>query len=754
MRVVGRWVGSLVLAGAFVGCGTSGLGEDGPVAQGDVFGAGTADELELAETLAYDHLMRSRRIDGIEELWTDKVEVDDLATAHVKIAQTLQGVEVLGGETIVHLKPNGSVSYVSDSLVRDLDIDFDAVEYGEQDAIELAVEATGGWDDVTNEPSARLVVTRHKDRDHLVWAVSIERMDGSERSAMPIVHLDVQTGEVVFTVDELQTVGSAETAYNGSIQFETRQRSGQHELHGTGFGSRYATWSYGNAIREPGTSFDRSQMMAIRSTTGTFTDQAAVDAHWGTEQTFAFLDLMHDWEGFDGNGGPRYKDSTMTVVVHYGTNYKNAFWNGRQITFGDGDGNQRGHYASLDVVAHEIGHAVIRNSANLVYKDESGALNEAWADILGARVESWVEGAVTDDTWRIGEDIVTPNGSSTDAMRHMNDPTAAGSSRDHYSTRYTGTADKGGVHWNSGIANLAFYLTVEGGSHPKPSKSVTTVDGIGMEKAGRIYWRALHSYMTSTTDFAGARTATLQAAADLYGQGSAEYAAVGNGWAEVGVGLPIAAPGGPIDPPSPAPEGQGNAVDVGAEKDAWRYFAVDVPPGATELDVRIQGDSGDADLYVRAGAEPTQTDYDCRPYRAGSNESCTIADPAPGTWHIGLRAWSTFSGVQLLTTIEGGVPSFLEENGVSGDLHSETHFTVDVPAGASDLEFVVGGGSGDVDLYVRQGSAPTLAEWDCRPYRPGNAETCSIPAPVPGTYHVMLRGYQAYSGVDLTGRWE
>ncbi|MCA9569505.1 MAG: M4 family metallopeptidase [Myxococcales bacterium] len=630
-------------------CSSSGLDAPTPVFAENLFPSGSAEEETLAEAIAYEHLEASERLVGVGELWTEKVHIDALSTAHVKITQSVGGVPVFGGESIVHVKPNGVVSAVSDSLVRDIAVTDALANYTDEESIEAAVELTGGWADVTNMPHAKLLVVRHEGEDHLAWAVSIERMDGTERSTMPMVFMDAKYGDMLFQLEELQAIGSADTPYNGPITFQVESSGGRWALEGSGYGSGWATYSYQNATRATGASFDKNQMIPITSPTQAFTDDAAaVDAHWATERTFAFLDQTHDWQGFNGSGGPRFKSNNMTVVVHYGQSYNNAFWNGQQITFGDGDGTARGAWTSLDVVAHEIGHAVTKFSANLTYQGESGALNEAFSDILGVRVEAWVHGGIDEDTWKIAEDVVTPNGSTTDALRYMYNPTLSSSSRDHYSTRYTGTADSGGVHWNSGIANLAFYLTAEGGNHPKPAKSVTTVEGIGLVKAGQVYWRALHNYMTSSTDFAGARAATLHAAADLYGAGSVEYAAVGNAWAEVGVGQPIDVPA----PPSPPPTGDGNATNLSAEKDAWHHFTVQVPNGATELNVQIQGDTGDADLYVRQGSAPTTTEYDCRPFRSGNEESCTLENPAAGPLHVMVRGYREFSGVALLGEAE------------------------------------------------------------------------------------------------------
>lgn len=751
-----------LLAVLLLGCDT-GLDQPndnpGPVLNENLFPSGSAAEEAAAEDLAYDHLAATQRLGGVGELWTDKVVIDQLSTAHVRIAQSVDGIPVFGGETIVHMKSNGTVSSITDSLVRDIQLDDTIANYTGDEALDAAAELTGGWEGVTNVPEPKLVVFRFDGTDHIAWMIQFERLDGTVRTAMPRIFMDAKTNEMIMQYDNLQSIdGSASTDYNGPITFPVTQSGGSYELRGGGVG----TYTFDNA--EPWwSSINSSHLDDVTSSSTTFSvDDVAVDAHYGAYKTVQFLDEVHGRNGVNGSGGPRLKDSVITSGVHYGNNYNNAFWNGSAMVYGDGDGSTFGALTSLDIAAHEMGHGVTEFTAGLVYQNESGALNEAFSDILGARVEAWVDG-YGPDTWKMGEDCYTPWNGSTDALRYMNDPTADGSSRDHYSTRYTGSSDNGGVHWNSGIANLAFYLAVEGGNHPKPSKSVTTVDGIGIVKAGEVFYRALSLYMTSSTNFAGARQATLEAAADLYGQGSIEYAAIGNAWAEVGVGSPIAAPGGPVDPtpePEPEPTGDGNATNVTAAKGEWARYTVEIGSGVSEIRVQTQGGTGDADLYVRMGAAPDASTYDCRPYKSGNVEECVITNPAAGTLHIGLHAWSAFSGLTLSTEVTGGAApeepdfEFLEQTGLSGARNSEQSFTLEVPAGATNLEFVMTGGTGDADLYVRQGDAPTTSTYDCRPYKSGNEETCSFATPVAGTYHVMLRGYSAFSGVDLTGSWE
>ena len=198
------------------------------------------------------------------------------------------------------------------------------------------------------------------------------------------------------------------------------------------------------------------------------------------------------------------------------------------------------------------------------------------------------------------------------------------------------------------------------------------------------------------------------------------------------------------------------------------FFTLDVSSGASNLEFAMSGGSGDADLYVRFGAEPTTSDYDCRPYVGGNDESCDFDDPQAGTWHVMIRGYSSYSGVSLVGSFDeddgggddggGGDDSELS-NGVpvenlSGDQGSESFFTLDVSSGASNLAFAMSGGSGDADLYVRFGAEPTTSDYDCRPYVGGNDESCDFDDPQAGTWHVMIRGYSSYSGVSLIGSFD
>jgi hypothetical protein len=181
------------------------------------------------------------------------------------------------------------------------------------------------------------------------------------------------------------------------------------------------------------------------------------------------------------------------------------------------------------------------------------------------------------------------------------------------------------------------------------------------------------------------------------------------------------------------------------------HYYIDVPAGATSLQIRNSGGSGDADLYVRRGAAPTTTTWDQRPYLAGNTETVTISNPQAARYYVMLRGYSAFTGVTLVATVaSGGGGGFedIEEN-LAAQQGQSRQFTVDVPAGATNLEFEISGGTGDADIYVRRGSAPTTTQYDYRPYLDGNEEKVTVAMPQAGKWYIMVRAYRTYSGVTL-----
>ncbi len=203
--------------------------------------------------------------------------------------------------------------------------------------------------------------------------------------------------------------------------------------------------------------------------------------------------------------------------------------------------------------------------------------------------------------------------------------------------------------------------------------------------------------------------------------------------------------------------------DLSAATGSETFFTIEVPEGATDLGFVMNGGSGDADLYVKFGSAPTTSSYDCRPYQSGNSERCDFSSPQAGTYHVMIQAYSSYSGVSLTASYSegstgGGSGDGLANGETVGDLsgarRSETILEMNVPAGASNLSFVMSGGSGDADLYVRFGAEPTTSNYDCRPYESGNNERCDFSNPQQGTYYLMIRGYRAFSGVSLTASFD
>lgn len=323
-----------------------------------------------------------------------------------------------------------------------------------------------------------------------------------------------------------------------------------------------------------GTSLPGNQLI---SEGGSSDDPIAQAAYDNTGATWWFYHHMFNRDSYDGNGIPLV--STVHVTFASGLFPTNCSPNNaaflqapyNQMLYGDGDGVILKETAmSLDVTAHELTHGVTNSTSRLVYQRESGAINEAMSDIFGAGAEAWrqslrAEGRTPADgnptnfqtfreTWLLGDDIA---GSQLgDALRYMNNPTLDGRSPDFYPERnYPGSCSPGagndncGVHTNSGIANLAFFLLVEGGNHPQ-GKTDVTVPGIGMVDALNIFYETNTQLLSQNATYEDLRFASAQAATNQFGAGSCQYIAVMKAWDAVGVLGSWSDPGGTCGGPS------------------------------------------------------------------------------------------------------------------------------------------------------------------------------------------------------------
>jgi bacillolysin len=240
----------------------------------------------------------------------------------------------------------------------------------------------------------------------------------------------------------------------------------------------------------------------VSTTNNTWTNKLAVSAHYNGGRAYEYFKNVHGRNSINGSGGNIL--SFINVADEDGTKMDNAFWNGAAIFYGSGKTEFFELARGLDVAAHEMAHGVVQNTANLVYQGESGALNESFADVFGVMVDR--------DDWLVGEDVVKPASFPSGSLRNMMNPhngAAVGKYGDGfqpklYSERYTGTQDNGGVHINSGIPNYAFYLFASNAA-------------VGKDRAEKVYYRALSSYMTKNSKFIDCRIAVLRAAKELYG---------------------------------------------------------------------------------------------------------------------------------------------------------------------------------------------------------------------------------------------
>jgi vibriolysin len=438
--------------------------------------------------------------------------------------------------------------------------------------------------------------------------------------------------------------------------------------------------------------------------------------------------------------------ATLISTVHHRVKYVNAFWNGTQMVYGDGDNVTASNLAnSLDVTAHELTHAVTDYESDLIYSGESGGLNESMSDIFGAVCEWYGDGKViSQKLWLIGDDVWTP-ATPGDALRYMHSPTLDGVSLDYYPD-YSSGVD---VHYSSGISNAAFYLLSQGGTHPR-AKTTTVVAGIGIEKAARIFYKANADLMTPSTTFEQAKIATEQAAQQL-GYDAATIASVSNAWKAVGVGIPVPPPvNTPVVKNQPIP-------NVSGSKGSKQYFSFQVPEGAYDLNVSIAGGTGDADMYVRFNNAPTTSQYDCRPYKSGNAETCLFAAPAQGNWYVMLNGFSAYSGVTLTVTWKGGyipVQGGVQLDGLNGGAGSDQIYKLVVPARAggtdNNVHVRIFNGTGNADIYVQAHSAPKSFEYECRGVKEGNVEVCTLNNVAPGNYYIQVFGAKGgYKGLSL-----
>ncbi|KAA1418024.1 M4 family metallopeptidase [Nocardioides humilatus] len=487
------------------------------------------------------HPQLARQVAGQAFKVTGTTLRDADGSTHVRLERTYRGLPVIGGDLVVHQAAGADWKGVSQTLRAPITVSVrPKVSESRADRAVTAKDRTTRQIRKLRVEDGRLVVDTLAGKPRLAWEIT---SGGRYKDGTPsrlLTYVDARTGNVIRREERIQTVdGDGSSLYSGVVPLQVTKSGLTYQLKDPTRGNTYTT-DFGNKTDgllcqlfgsgcKPGTTFTSPDTSFGNGTTSN-RESAGVDAQYGTNVTWDYYQQVHGRNGIFGTGAGSFNR------VHYGNAYVNAFWDGTKMTYGDGDGVSYGPLVSLDVAGHEMSHGVTENSAGLTYSGESGGLNESTSDIFGTMVEFFAANANDSGDYFIGEEFDLANHSG---FRRMDNPALDGNSDSCWTT---GTKNKD-VHYSSGVGNHFFYLLAEGSGqktignkvHNSPTCNGSTITGIGRTDAQRIWYRALTVYMTSGTTYAQARTATLSAAADLFGNGSNQYNTVAAAWSAVNV---------------------------------------------------------------------------------------------------------------------------------------------------------------------------------------------------------------------------
>ncbi|WP_416962456.1 M4 family metallopeptidase [Streptomyces sp. Agncl-13] len=529
---------------------------------------------------AVKNTARTLGLGAKEKLVVKDVTQDADGTTHTRYERTYSGLPVLGGDLVVHAK-SGRLT-VSKTAKADLTLSdiTPNVSSATVKAKALASAAKAGGEKAELDGAPRLVVWAAGAKPVLAWEAVVGGFQDDGTPSELHVITDADSGKAVFHYQGIET-GTGTGQFNGTVPLSTTLSGSTYQLV-DGDRAGHKTYDLNQGTSGTGTLFtDDNDVWGDGTASNRQT--AGVDVAFGAAATWDYYKDVFGRNGIRNDGVAAYSRA------HYGNNYVNAFWSDTCfcMTYGDGSGNTH-PLTALDVAAHEMSHGVTAATAGLTYSGESGGLNEATSDIFAAAVEFHENLPADVPDYMVGEKIDI-NGNGT-PLRYMDKPSKDGASRDYWSSTL-GSVD---VHYSSGPANHLFYLlsegsgakTVNGVAYDSPTYDGVPVAGIGIENAQKVWYRALTTYMTSSTNYAGARTATLQAAADLFGAYSPTYLAVADAWAAINVGSRIAL-GVNVAPITGQISGVGQSVSL--QTDAYTtnsgagltYSATGLPDGLT-----------------------------------------------------------------------------------------------------------------------------------------------------------------------------
>ncbi len=525
-------------------------------AQGSFIGlAGNEAEAEGVIADIFSSIGYLYGLKDANELTPIATNTDKLGQTHIKLQQVYQGVPVYGAQLIVHFYTDGSamvngrnqpspaITSTNPTLDADAANSLAITDVATRDYYRPLTDAER---DMTHQHQPELVVYPSRNnfgQFNLAWHVTMHN------TFMKVweYFVDAKTGEVLNAYDHTCSVGPS-TATATDLMGASRTINTFQATNNTYFmidASRAMYTGPTNTLPTAGkgaivtlnlnnTGVNNPSSTDISSPNNSWNNPTAISAHTNSGLAYEYFRTVHGRNSINGLGGDVI--SFINVADDNGQSMDNAFWNGQYMFYGNGaQAFNKPLARSLDVGGHEMSHGVIQETAGLEYQDESGALNESFADVFGAMIDR--------SNWILGEDVVNPAVFPTGALRDMQDPHNGGTSLNdpgfqpkHVNEQYSGTNDNGGVHINSGIPNHAFYLFATATSK---------------ETAEQVFYRALANYLTKSSNFIDMRIAVVRAATDLHGAGSAEVTAAESAFTAVGIGAGTGTNTNPTLPTNP-----------------------------------------------------------------------------------------------------------------------------------------------------------------------------------------------------------
>ena len=653
-------------------------------------------------------------------------------TRHYRYQQTFRGLPVFG-ESIAVAEKDGAVRTLFGRRVDGLasEIPADAAKLSRAQALDIGKHFGLGQritaTPTRNEHSDLMIYVDDAGHAHKAYVVSFvaDSTGKGIKASRPFVIVDANNGKILKHWDGL-TNALVGTGPGGN------QKTGQYEW---GSGGIYpymdvtqsgSTCTMNNAnVKGVNLNGGTSGTTAFAYTCPRNTYKTINGGYSPINDAFSFGKFITAmYPAYTGYNALNFQ---LVMRVHYSTNYENAFWDGSQMNFGDGASTFY-PLVSADVAGHEVSHGFTEQHSNLTYSGQSGGINESFSDMGGEATEYYWKGS---NDFLVGQEIFK----STGALRYMCNPPQDGGSIDN-AADYTSSMD---VHYTSGVYNKAFCLLAKTAGWNTPTAFKV------FARANALYWTASSTYNSAAC---GVQTATQDLGLNV-ADVTAAFNAVGVSCAGGGGGGTTALTNGvPVS---------GLSGATGSDK----YYSLVVPAGATNLKFVTSGGSGDVDVYAKLGSNPTTTSYNCKSEGSSTAETCSIAAPSAGTYYVLLHAYASYSNVTLTGSYSTGSGGGGSTGGpltkgqtvsnISAATGSDVVFTLAVPSGSSNLTFNMSGGTGDADMYVKFGSTPTDSSYDCRPYKTGNAESCTFATPAAGTWYVRLKAYSAFSGVSLVG---